>query len=119
MCLYIKMAHCCGLSGPKKGCGCREQHAAPSLAKRSIAAMREPRSRSKSHLVWSAEKSSGDEGELRRMGLSFPKTSGLISRPMTLAGNDARLGLITPIAISKPEVQCARVWATVILPHSR
>lgn len=35
---------------------------------------------------------------------------------MTLAGNGARLGLITPIAISKPEVQCARVWATVILP---
>ena len=61
--------------------------------------------------MWSAEKSSGDEGELRRMGLSFPKTSGLISRPMTLAGNGARLGLMTPIAISMPEVQCARVWA--------
>ncbi len=35
---------------------------------------------------------------------------------MTLAGNGARLGLITPIAISKPEVQCARVCATVIFP---
>src|SRR6185437_14317116 len=75
------------------------EHAAPSLAKRSIAAIRSLRSRSKSHLVWSVRKSSGDEGELRRMGLLFRKTNGLISRPMTLAGNGARLGLITPFAI--------------------
>jgi hypothetical protein len=34
--------------------------------------------------------------EFRRMGLSLPKTNGLMSRPMTLPGKDARLGLITP-----------------------
>ena len=57
------------------------------------------RSRSKSHWVGLAEKSSGEEGELRRRGLSLPKTSGLISGPMTLAGKGARLALMTPIAI--------------------
>jgi hypothetical protein len=113
------MAHCRGLSRPKKGCGCREQHVGPSLAKRSMAATRRPRSRSKSHSLWSAGKSSGEEGELRRKGLLFPKTSGLISRPMTLAGNGARLGLIEPIAISKPQVQCARASAAVMLPQRR
>lgn len=38
---------------------------------------------------------------------------------MTLAGKDARLGLMTPIAIRMPEVQCARVWVGVMLPHNR
>src|SRR3984893_15972674 len=113
------MAHCCGLSGPKKGCGCWEQQAAPLLAKLSIVAMSWVRSRSKSHCVRSAEKSSGEEGELRRIGLSSLKTSGLRSGPMTLAGKDARLGLMTPIAIRMPEVQCARVWVGVMLPHNR
>ena len=34
--------------------------------------------------------------EFRRMVLSLPKTNDLMSRPMTLPGKDARLGLITP-----------------------
>src|ERR1700719_4581894 len=101
----MRMAHCCGLSGPKKGCGYREQQAEPLVTKLSIVAMSWVRSRSKSHCLGSAEKSSGEEGELRRMGLSSPKTSGLITSPMTLAGKDARLGLMTPVAICMPEVQ--------------
>src|ERR1700733_11092398 len=115
----MRMAHCCGLSGPKKGCGCWEQHAAPLVTKLSIALMRWARSRSKSHCAGCAEKSSGEDGELRRIGLSLPKTSGFMSGPMTLAGKDARLGLMTPVAIRMPDVQCARVWARVMLPHRR
>ena len=95
----MRMAHCCGLSGPKKGCGCREQQAAPLVTKLSIALMRWARSRSKSHCVGFTGKSSGADGELWRMGLSLPKTSGFMSGPMTLAGKDARSGLMTPVAI--------------------
>src|SRR6266446_1625793 len=87
------MAHCCGLSGPKKGCGCWEQQAEPFVTKLSIVAMSWVRSRSMSHGVASTEKSSGEEGELRRMGLSSPKTSGLITRPMTLVGKGCTLGV--------------------------
>src|ERR1700686_5896412 len=101
----MRMAHCCGLSGPKKGCGCWEQQAEPLVTKLSIVAMSWVRSYSKSHCVGSAEKSSGEEGELRRIGLSSPKTSGLITKPMPLAGKDARLGLRTPVAIWTPDVQ--------------
>src|ERR1700733_5779052 len=115
----MRMAHCCGLSGPKKGCGCWEQHAAPLVTKLSIALMRWARSRSKSHCAGCAEKSSGEDGELRRIGLSLPKTRGFMSGPMTLAGKDARLGLMTPVAIRMPNVQCARVWARVMLRHRR
>jgi hypothetical protein len=61
------------------------------VTKLLIVAMSWIHSRSKSHCVGSTEKSSGEEGELRRMGLSSPKTSGLITRPMTLAEKDARL----------------------------
>jgi hypothetical protein len=104
---------------PKKGWGCWEQQAAPSLAKRSIAVTSSARSRSKSHCAGSAAKSSGTEGELRRMGLSSRNTSGLISQPIAFPGNDARLGWMTPVAICNPAVQCARVWATVMLPHCR
>ena len=84
-----------------------------------IALMSCSRSRSNSHCVGSAVKSSGAEGELRRMGLSLPKTNGLMSRPMTFPGKDARLGLITPMAICKPEVQCASTRSTGNLPHRR
>src|SRR6202047_4870056 len=101
----MRMAHCCGLSGPQKGCGCREQQAEPLVTKPSIVAMSWVRSRSKSHCEGSAEKSSGEEGELRRIGLPPPKTRGLITKPMTLAGKDARLGLMTPVAIWMPDVQ--------------
>src|SRR6202035_4663927 len=101
----MRMAHCSGLSGPKKGCGCWEQRAESLVTKLSIVAMSWVRSWSKSHCVGCTEKSPGEEGELRRMGLSTPKTSGLITRPMTLAGKDARLGLMTPVAICMPDVQ--------------
>src|ERR1700733_11295263 len=101
----MRMDHCCGLSGPKKGCGRWEQQAEPVVTKLSIVAMSLVRSHSKSQGVGSAEKSSGEEGELRRSGLSLPKTSGLIIRPTTLAGKDARLGLMTPVAICMPDVQ--------------
>ena len=63
----------------------------------------------KSHFVESAENNSGDEGELRRIGLSSRNTNGLISRPIQLAGNGARFAWMIPIAISMPEVQWARV----------
>ena len=43
--------------------------------------------------------SSGTQGELRRIGLPLPKTIGLIRTPITLPGKDARLGLMTPMAI--------------------
>ena len=89
------------------------------MTKLSIVSMSRVRSHSKSHCVWSAGKSSGEEGELRRIGLSSPKTSGLITRPMTVAGKDARFRLMMPIAICMPEVQWARVWARVMLPHDR
>jgi hypothetical protein len=75
------------------------------VRKLSIVAMSWVRSRSKSHCAGSAEKSSGQEDEFRRMGLSSPKTSGLITRPMRLAGKDARLGLMTPVAIYMSDVQ--------------
>src|ERR1700737_3658290 len=101
----MRMAHCCGLSGPKKACGCWEQRVEPLVTKLSIVAMSWVRSRSKSHCVGSAEKSSGEEGELRRIGLSSPKSNGLINRPMAVAGKDARLGLMTPVAICMPDVQ--------------
>src|ERR1700682_2527033 len=101
----MRMAHCRGLSGPKKGCGCWEHRAEPLVTKLSIVAMSWVRSCSKSHCVGSTEKSSGEEGELRRMGLSSPKTSGLITRAMTLAGKEARLGVMTPVAICMPDVQ--------------
>jgi hypothetical protein len=115
----MRMAHCSGLRRPKNGCGCWEQQLAPLLAKLSIAAMSWARSRPKSHRAGSAGKSSGEEGEFRRIGLSSPRTRGLISAPRTLAGKDARLGLMTPIAICTPEVQCARVWARDMLPQCR
>ena len=63
--------------------------------------------------------------EFRRGGrvtahrLIIAEGRGLRSGPMTLAGKDARLGLMTPIAIRMPEVQCARVWVGVMLPHNR
>ena len=44
----------------------------------------------------SAEKSSGEEGELRRIGLSWPKTSGLISRPIKGAGKGGTFGIKDP-----------------------
>src|ERR1700688_1386964 len=101
----MRMAHCCGLSGPKKGWGCREQQAEPLVTKLSIVAMSWVRSRSKSHCEGSAEKSSGEEGELRRIGLSSPKTSGLINKPMRLPGQDARLGLMNRLALLPQDVQ--------------
>jgi len=51
------------------------------------------------------------------MGLSSPKTTGLISKPMRLAGKGARLALMTPVAICKPDVQCANISTGVMLPH--
>src|SRR5271169_607857 len=120
----MRMLHCRGLSGPKKGCGYEEQQAAPLLTKLSTVVTSWPRSRSKSLCAESAgkgfdENSSGTEGELRRIGLSSRRTSGLISSPSTLIGKGTPLGLIVPIAISIPELQWASVWATVILPHCR
>jgi hypothetical protein len=67
------------------------------------------RSLMNSHFVEPAENSSGDEGELRRIGLSSRKTNGLISGPIKLAGNGARFAWMAPIAISMLEVQWARV----------
>jgi hypothetical protein len=56
------------------------------VTKLSMAQVRWARSRSKSHCVGCAEKSSGEDAEFRRMGLSLPKTSGFMSWPMTTKG---------------------------------
>lgn len=117
-CLYIRMDHCSGLSGPKNGCGCEPHQAAPAPAKRSIDVISFARSRSKSHCSGCSGKSSGEDGELRRSGLSFPKTIGLMSAPTILAGKGARFGVMSRIAIRKPAVQCASVCATLMVPQS-
>jgi hypothetical protein len=57
-----------------------------------------------------AERSSGAARELRRKGISCLKNSGLKSEPMMFVGNDARFGLMMPIAISTLRVHCARAW---------
>ena len=89
------------------------------LTNRLIDAINFVRSLSKSPVVEFAERSSGAVRELGRKGISRLKNIGLKSEPMMFAGNDARFGLMTPIAISMLHVQCARVWARDMLPHCR
>lgn len=75
------------------------------------------RSVGKSKVVEGGEKSAGDEGELRRMGLSSRKTSGLMSGPMRRPGKGARATWRVPSAMSMLEVRWARVGETAMVPH--
>src|SRR5258708_7827400 len=81
----MRMAHCCGLSGPKTGCGCWEQRAEPLVTKLSIVAMTWVRSGSKSHWVGSTAKSPGDEAGLRRKSPRARKSSDVITRSIAVA----------------------------------
>lgn len=114
--MYISIAHSCGVSGPKKLCGCVVQPAGPAAAK--LRSCRATVCAPRSDYSRRSPANASMVGEFQRIGSSSRSTSGFTIGPMIRPIN-LRGGRIWRGASSRPPAQCAITCAAFIFPHSR